>query len=88
MILAQVMGNVVSTTKLSVLRGMKILIVQPLDGDTKAKGQSFLAFDTVQAGAGDVVLVMDEGNSSRMILDEPQAPIRTVVVGIVDDIER
>ncbi|NSW75314.1 MAG: EutN/CcmL family microcompartment protein [Candidatus Atribacteria bacterium] len=88
MILARVLGNVVSTVKLPVFQGMKIMIVQPLDGEGNPQGQTFLAFDTVQAGVGDVVLVIDEGNSARTILRNPQAPIRAVVVGIVDDIER
>lgn len=88
MILARVLGNVVSTVKLPVFQGMKIMIVQPLDGEGNPQGQTFLAFDTVQAGVGDVVLVIDEGNSARTILRNPQAPIRAMVVGIVDDIER
>lgn len=88
MILARVLGNVVSTVKLPVFQGMKIMVVQPLDGEGNSQGQTFLAFDTVQAGVGDVVLVIDEGNSARTILRNPQAPIRAVVVGIVDDIER
>lgn len=88
MILGRVVGNVVSTVKLPVFQGMKVMVVQPLDGDGKPRGQTFLALDTVQSGIGDLVLVIDEGNSSRLILREPQAPIRTLVVGIVDDIEK
>lgn len=88
MILARVVGNVVSTVKLPVFQGLKIMIVQPLDGDGRPRGQTFLAFDMVQAGVGDVVLVLDEGNSARTILREPQAPIRAMVVGIVDEIEK
>lgn len=46
-----------------------------------------IAVDMVQAGVGDLVLVLDEGNSARQILDrEPNGAIRAVVVGIVDDI--
>ncbi|MGQ9472792.1 MAG: EutN/CcmL family microcompartment protein [Candidatus Caldatribacteriaceae bacterium] len=88
MILARVVGNVVSTVKLPVFQGLKIMIVQPLNGDGHPRGQAFLAFDTVQAGIGDVVLVLDEGNSARTILQDPQAPIRAMVVGIVDEIEK
>jgi microcompartment protein CcmK/EutM len=46
-----------------------------------------VGLDTVQAGEGDTVLIIDEGNSSRMILGSPMAAVRTVVVGIVDRIE-
>jgi hypothetical protein len=41
----------------------------------------------VQAGVGDLVLVLDEGNSARQIVDrEPLGAIRAVVVGIVDEV--
>ena len=60
MILARVVGNVVSTTKLPLFRGMKIMVVQPLDGDRNPQGQTFLAFDTVPAGVGDLVLVIGQ----------------------------
>ena len=88
MILGRVIGNVVSTVKLKVLEGHKILIIQPLDAEGQAKGKIMLALDTVQAGDGDTVLVLDEGNSSRLILGDTMAPVRTLVVGIVDSINR
>ena len=43
--------------------------------------------DTVQAGVGDIVLVMDEGNSARTVLENTTAPIRSIIVGIVDEIQ-
>ncbi|MGQ9623616.1 MAG: EutN/CcmL family microcompartment protein [Candidatus Caldatribacteriaceae bacterium] len=88
MILARVVGNVVSTAKLPILQGLKIMVVQPLDGDKRPQGRTLLAFDMVQAGVGDTVLVIDEGNSCRLILGDPQAPVRTLIVGIVDEIEK
>jgi microcompartment protein CcmK/EutM len=84
MILGKVVGNVVCTVKAEVLSGQKILIVQPLDAAGAARGKTVLALDAVQAGEGDTVLVLDEGNSSRMILGDPQAAVRTMIVGIVD----
>ena len=42
--------------------------------------------DTVQAAPGQTVLILDEGNSARQVLEAPDAPIRTVIVGIVDDV--
>ena len=87
MILGKVIGNVVSTIKLSVYQGYKILIVQPVNNKEEPQGESVLALDTVQAGVGDTVLVIDEGNSSRLIMNNPTAPVRTVIVGIVDAIE-
>jgi len=87
MILGKVIGNVVSTIKLPIYQGYKILIVQPVNDKEEPQGESVLALDTVQAGVGDTVLVIDEGNSSRLIMNNPTAPVRTVIVGIVDAIE-
>ena len=86
MTLARVAGTVVSTVKLKVLEGFKILLVQPVDPEGKAKSGTLLALDSVQAGLGDTVLVLDEGNSSRLIVGDPMAPIRTMIVGIVDEV--
>jgi ethanolamine utilization protein EutN len=87
MILGKVIGNVVSTIKLPVYQGYKILIVQPVNDKEEPQGESVLALDTVQAGVGDTVLVIDEGNSSRLIMNNSTAPVRTMIVGIVDAIE-
>ncbi|GAG64260.1 unnamed protein product [marine sediment metagenome] len=87
MILGKVIGNVVSTIKLPVYQGYKILIVQPVNNKEEPQGKSILALDTVQAGVGDTVLVIDEGNSSRLIMNNSNAPVRTMIVGIVDAIK-
>ncbi|HCL90867.1 MAG TPA: hypothetical protein DHW70_06070 [Candidatus Atribacteria bacterium] len=87
MILGKVIGNVVSTIKLPVYQGYKILIVQPVNDKEESQGESVLALDTVQAGVGDTVLVIDEGNSSRLIMNNSTAPVRTMIVGIVDAIK-
>ncbi len=87
MILGKVVGNVVSTIKLPVYQGYKILIVQPVNDKEEPQGESVLALDTVQAGVGDTVLVIDEGNSSRLIMNNSTAPVRTMIVGIVDAIK-
>ena len=87
MILGKVIGNVVSTIKLPVYQGYKILIVQPVNDREESQGESVLALDTVQSGVGDTVLVIDEGNSSRLIMNNSTAPVRTMIVGIVDVIK-
>ncbi|MEA2086976.1 MAG: EutN/CcmL family microcompartment protein [Candidatus Caldatribacteriota bacterium] len=87
MILGKVIGNVISTIKLPVYQGYKILIVQPVNDKEEPQGESVLALDTVQAGVGDTVLVIDEGNSSRLIMNNSTAPVRTMIVGIVDAIK-
>ena len=67
MIIAKVIGNVVSTIKEKGYESKKIMIVQPVNPDGISKGKSFLAIDAVQAGVGDTVLVLEEGNSARQI---------------------
>lgn len=87
MILAKVIGNVVSTIKEKGYESKKIMIVQPINPDGKPKGKSFLAIDAVQAGTGDTVLVMEEGGSARTIINEPDSfTVKSVIAGIVDEI--
>lgn len=86
MILGRVVGSVVSTMKLEIFQGYKILVVQPVQPDGAPRGKTVLALDTVQAGTGDTVLVIDEGNSARLIIDDPMAPVRCVIAGIVDQV--
>ena len=86
MTLARVIGTVVSTVKHPKYRGLKLLLVQPIDPAGRATDPSFLAVDDVQAGEGDTVLVLTEGNGARQIFREKVLPIRSVVVGVVDQI--
>lgn len=86
MTLGRVIGTVVSTVKLKALSGHKILMVQPVDPQGQDSGAMTLALDSVQAGVGDTVLIIDEGNSARMIVGDSMAPIRTMIVGIVDQV--
>ena len=84
MTLGRVVGTVVATVKHPVLEGHKLLLVQPVDAQGNPRGRSTLALDVVQAGPGDMVLLLEEGNSSRMILGDSMAPVRSTIVGIVD----
>jgi len=88
MILAKIIGDVVSDHKIEDYEGRKMLVVQPIDPEGNPTGKTFLAVDGVQAGVGDTVLIMDEGGSARMLLDTEAMTIRAVVAGIVDEIHR
>ena len=89
MLLARVIGNVVSTEKHPHYTGYKLLLVQAEDPGGRLKGRPLLAIDGVQAGVGDRVLVIDEGGSARLVLDDPSAvTIRTVVAGVVDRVDK
>jgi len=86
MILAKVCGAIHSTINHAFYDERKILIVDKLTLDEKPSGDYLIAVDTVGAGAGETVLVVDEGNSARQIVDEENAPIRSIIVGIIDDV--
>jgi microcompartment protein CcmK/EutM len=86
MYIGKVIGSVVSTVKISHLEGRTLLLVDQLDLGGKETGAYDIAVDTVQAGPGDTVLVMDEGNGARQILRLDPGAIRCVVVGIVDEV--
>jgi ethanolamine utilization protein EutN len=67
-----------------VLDGRRLLLVRPTDAHARPRGRARVAIDHVQAGVGELVLVSDEGNAARQVLDLEQAPVKTVVVGVVD----
>lgn len=88
MYIGRVSGTVVATIKNDTLAGRKLLLVDKLDLHGQATAKYDIAVDMVQAGVGDRVLVLDEGNSARQVLGrEPLGAIRAVIVGIVDDVE-
>lgn len=88
MILAKVKGNIVATQKNSYLVGHKLLTVHPVDLSGKYIGKKdMVALDLVDAGMGDTVLVMQEGQSVAQILGHRKAPVHTMVVAVVDKIE-
>jgi ethanolamine utilization protein EutN len=84
--LARVVGTVVSTINAPDLDDRTLLLCDLLDPSGEPAGGYLIAVDSVGAGAGETVLLLDEGNSARQVLDAPGAPIRTVIVGIVDDV--
>lgn len=85
--LCRVLGTVVCTEKHAVFQGRKLLVVQPVDERLGAIGHSFIAIDhTSCAGQGDVVLVLGEGNGVRQILEDKTAPVRHLIVGVVDHV--
>lgn len=86
MILARVKGEVVSTIKHPFYANRRVLLLDRIAPDGKDLGGYLVAIDSVDAGVGQTVLVIDEGNSARQIVNDPSAPLRSVIIGIVDDI--
>ncbi|WP_224366763.1 EutN/CcmL family microcompartment protein [Hyalangium versicolor] len=86
--LCKVLGSVTSTLKHPAFEGRKLLVVQPLDEKQQPLGKSFIAVDhSSSAGPGDVVLVMREGGGVRQILGDKTLPIRSLIVGVVDEVD-
>ncbi len=88
MLLARVIGNVVATQKNQRYGTARIMLVQPINPDGTPRGATLLALDSVDAGEGDVVIVVQEGwSASTAATGEPGAAIDTAIVGVVDFIE-
>lgn len=84
--LGRVVGNVVSTINHPVFEDRTLLLVDLVGPDGVPGGGYQIAVDNIGAGAGETVLLLDEGNGARQVLGAPGAPIRTVVIGIVDEV--
>jgi len=83
--IGRVTGTVVSTINTPVFEGRRLLLCDLLDAGGQPTGGYTIAVDTVGAGAGETVLILDEGNSARQILHrQPDGEVRALVVGIVD----
>ncbi len=87
MILGRVQGQVVATIKHPAYAHRRILLLDRIDPAGNELGGYLVAIDAVDARDGQIVLVIDEGNSARQIVGDPTAPIRSVIVGIVDEIQ-
>ncbi|QDS92806.1 Carbon dioxide concentrating mechanism protein CcmL [Roseimaritima multifibrata] len=91
MFIARVTGSVVSTQKVASMTGHKLLIVEPYRLDEQSRdalvttGRTFVAVDTLGAGEGDYVLVV-QGSSARLTPETSKLPIDAVVIGIVDNV--
>jgi microcompartment protein CcmK/EutM len=87
MILCKVTGTIVATQKSGSLREQKILIVRPVDLAGTPGGREILALDTVDAGTGDTVLVVQEGQAAAQVLGRKDVPVHSIVVAVVDGID-
>ena len=88
MYIGRVFGTVVATIKHPTFANRKLLLVERISPAGEPDQKYDIAVDVVQAGLGDRVLVLDEGNSARQIINmEPSGAIRAVVVGVIDEID-
>lgn len=87
MYIGRVKGTVVSTVKHNLFDGQKLMLVARLNLDGTETSTYDICLDDVQAGVGDVVVVLDEGSSTRQIIGKRgTGPARAVIMGIVDKI--
>ncbi len=86
MIMGKVIGNVWATRKEEALRGLKFLVIEPLNLYEKTAGSTLVAIDIIGAGVGETVLVV-QGSSARKIYGKEEIPVDAAVVGIIDSVE-
>ncbi|MCA1633644.1 MAG: EutN/CcmL family microcompartment protein [Acidobacteria bacterium] len=88
MILARVVGNVVATQKNERYASARVMMCQPVTPEGEEWGATILALDSVDAGVGDTVLVVQEGwGASTAATGEQGAAIDSAIVGVVDRID-
>jgi microcompartment protein CcmK/EutM len=91
MFVAKVTGSLVATQKVASMTGQKLLVVEPYRVDEadptrlKATGRTFVAVDTVGAGTGEFVLIV-QGSSARLTPETKQLPVDAAIIGIVDSV--
>jgi len=86
-ILGLVVGEIHSTINHPFYDAKKLLVVEKTDPAGKPTGDYVIAVDVVDAGVGERVLVNDEGNGARQVFASENAPVRSIVVGIIDHVE-
>jgi microcompartment protein CcmK/EutM len=83
MYLAKVIGTVVATQKDASLKGVKLLVIQPVDSSGKNSGSPLVASDTIGAGFGELVFCA-KSKDGAMPLPDPNAPSDAGIIGILD----
>jgi len=84
MIIGRVVGAITSTINHPFYDAKKLLVVERTSESGSPLADYLVAIDTVDAGPGDRVLVLDEGNGARQVVASANAPVRSVIVGIID----
>jgi microcompartment protein CcmK/EutM len=87
MILGRVIGAITSTINHPFYDAKKLLVVEKTDAAGAPLADYLIAVDTVGSGPGERVLVLDEGNGARQIFSSSDAPVRSVIVGIIDHVD-
>jgi ethanolamine utilization protein EutN len=84
MFAAKIIGHMVCTHKDDNLKGLKLLIVQPVDNQLQDEGKPLVAIDTIgQSGEGDLVYLAKSKESS-MPLNKDLVASDAGILGIID----
>ncbi|MFT3746305.1 MAG: EutN/CcmL family microcompartment protein [Pyrinomonadaceae bacterium] len=86
MIIARIMGTVVSTQKDERLHGKKLLIVKPINLDGTDQSGYVVSVDTVGAGFNEKVIVV-AGSSARLAEGNKDCPVDSAIIGVIDEID-
>jgi ethanolamine utilization protein EutN len=88
MILARVLGNIVATQKNERYKNARVMLCEQITPEGEATGSTVLALDAVDAGAGDTVLIVQEGwSASTAATGKAGAAIDSAIIGVVDRID-
>jgi ethanolamine utilization protein EutN len=88
LILARVLGNVVATQKNERYASARVMLCQPVTPEGEEWGATLLALDSVDAGEGDIVIIVQEGwGASTAATGEQGAAIDSAIVGVVDQVD-
>jgi microcompartment protein CcmK/EutM len=86
MLLARVIGTVVSTRKEPTIEGLRLLVCQPVNAEGENSGAPVVAADAVGAGVGEMILYAS-GSSARQTVATQNRPVDAVIMAIVDNWE-
>src|SRR5512143_3632124 len=87
MIFGKVVGNAVCTLKISGTEGLKLLVVQPLNKKLEPVGTLQVAADVVDAGPGDVCVMVRSREAALAMPEIKFVPIDLALVGVIDELE-
>ncbi len=87
MILARIDGNAVATVAHPSLKGLRLLICQPIDSEGNEVGEPSIAFDEQGAGLHSKVFFTTDGSAARDACGDEHSPLRNMVAGVVDDVK-
>jgi ethanolamine utilization protein EutN len=86
MLFGRVRGSAICTIKYPDLKGMKLLVVQPLDKHMQPAGNMQVAVDVVEAGPGDLCVMVRSREAALALREHKFVPVDLALVGIVDEL--